>query len=358
MRLFRRSISAGIVGLVCALSVLLSPSTVAAQQTHVWKIAEPIPEKSWFGNLHKWWAQEVEKRSKGQIKVQFYWANSLVKWADALPGIQSGIADMAWVSSTYYPTQFPNYLMLDNVFNFGDNYVAALKAAIDTIENQPDVKAEIKKADIVFLMPHISGHAPVGTKNKLNSVKELSGKSLRTYGGVRVDYYKSLGANPIFMPFNDMYQAIDRGTIDALGDMAIVLSNAFKLNEVVNHVHYVNPPGAGGNGGALASGLFVSGKKFRALSPDLQKMLIDLRMEYAVKYGQTLMDDEAGVRAAWAKSNNIQFHKSSPADAIFIKKGGDAANDVMFKKQENQGFKNVRKVWDYFLKARQKYEAS
>ena len=70
----------------------------------------------------------MEKRTGDKIKVQIFWVESLVKWKDALPGIQSGVADFAWVSSTYFPAQFPGYLMLDNLFNFGDDYVAAVQA--------------------------------------------------------------------------------------------------------------------------------------------------------------------------------------------------------------------------------------
>src|SRR3974390_2713679 len=229
------------------------------------RMANVVTENSWFGNHHKWWAAEVEKRTGGKLKVQIFWTESLVKWKDALPGIQSGVADFAWVSSTYFPSQLPRYLMLDNLFNFGDDYVAALLALIDTVDNEPNLKAELAKEDIILVAPHISGHAPVGTKKPLNSIKELRGKSLRTYGGVRTQFYTNLGANPIFMPFSDMYEAMDRGTIDALGDMAVVLSNAFKLYEVVKYINANNPPGVHGNGGALASGFYMSLKKFNEL---------------------------------------------------------------------------------------------
>ena len=152
----------------------LKPTTI--------KMGNTVAENSWFGKLHKWWASEVEKRSGGKIKVQIFWMESLVKWKDALPGIQSGMADMHWVSSTYFPSQLPRYLMLDNLFNFGDDYVAAILALIETIDNEPNLKAELAKENIVFVAPHISGHAPIGTKKCLGSVKDLKGKTLRTYG--------------------------------------------------------------------------------------------------------------------------------------------------------------------------------
>jgi TRAP-type C4-dicarboxylate transport system substrate-binding protein len=247
--------------------------------------------------------------------------------------------------------------MLDNLFNFGDDYVASILALIDTVDNEPNLKAELAKADIILLMPHISGHAPIGTKTQLKSIKELKGKSLRTYGGVRTIFYTNLGANPIFMSFSDMYEAMNRGTVDALGDMAIVLSNAFKLHEVAKAVYTNAPPGVHGNGGALASGFYMSRKKFNALPKDTQKMLLDLRREYGVRYAQTLMDDESAIRKEWQTKHGVKFYDPSPADAKFIQQAGNAANEQMFKKQEADGHKNVRQVWAYYLKARQKYEA-
>jgi TRAP-type C4-dicarboxylate transport system substrate-binding protein len=336
---------------------LAAPAVAQELKPATLRMANTVGENSWFGRQHKWWAAEVEKRTGNKLKVQIFWNESLVKWKDALPGIQSGITDLAWVSSTYFPSQFPRYLMLDNLFNFGDDYVAAMLALIDTVDNEPNLKAELAKADIILLAPHISGHAPTGTKSPLKSIKELKGKSLRTYGGVRTQFYTNLGANPIFMSFSDMYEAMNRGTIDALGDMAIVLSNAFKLYEVVKFVNNNNPPGSHGNGGALASGFYMSLKKFNAYPKDTQQTFLDLRKEYGVRYAQTLMDDESAMRKEWETKHGVKFYDASPEDQKFIQQAGNAANEQLLKKQEADGHKGVREVWAYYLKARQKYEA-
>jgi TRAP-type transport system periplasmic protein len=336
---------------------LASPGMAQELKPATLRMANVVTENSWFGRQHKWWAGEVEKRSGGKLKVQIFWTESLVKWKDALPGIQSGMADFAWVSSTYFPSQLPRYLMLDNLFNFGDDYVAAILALIDTVDNEPNLKAELAKEDIILVAPHISGHAPVGTKNPLKSIKELKGKSLRTYGGVRTQFYTNLGANPIFMSFSDMYEAMNRGTIDSLGDMAVVLSNAFKLYEVVKYINANNPPGVHGNGGALASGFYMSLKKFNELPKETQRMLLDLRREYGVRYAQTLMDDEAAIRDEWKTKHGVSFSDASPADQKFILEAGNVANEQMFKKQEAEGHKGVRETWAYYQQARKKYEA-
>jgi TRAP-type C4-dicarboxylate transport system substrate-binding protein len=199
--------------------------------------------------------------------------------------------------------------------------------------------------------------APTGTKACLNTVKDLKGKSLRTYGGVRTRFYKNLGANPIFMPFGDLYEGIERGTIDAIGDMAIVLSNAFKLYEVVKCVYANNPPGAHGNGGALASGFYMDRKKFYAFPNEIQKMFLDLRKEYGVRYAQTLMEDEGATKKEWETKHGVVFKDASPEDQKFILEAGNIANEEMFEKQESEGHKGVRQVWAYYQKALKKYEA-
>ncbi len=336
---------------------LATPSFAQELKPQTLKMANFVPEGSWFGQQHKWWVAELEKRSGGKLKVQVFWVESLAKLKDALPAIQSGVADLASVSSTYFPSQFPGYLMLDNLFNYGDDYVAAVLAALDTADNEPNLKAELARAGIIQLMSHISGHAPIGTKAELKSIKDLKGKSLRTYGGVRTQFYTNIGANPIFMSFPDMYEAINRGTIDALGDMAIVVAHAFKHYEVVRAVYSNAPPGVNGNGGALASGFFMSRKKFDAFPKDTQKMLMDLRRDYGVHLAQTMMNDEGAIRKEWETKHGVKFFNASPEDAKFIQQSGEAANEQLIKKQEADGHKNVRQIWAYYLSARQKYEA-
>jgi TRAP-type C4-dicarboxylate transport system substrate-binding protein len=345
------------LGLTLTVSVFSMPCMAQELKPMTLKMGNAVAEISWFGKQHKWWANEVEKRTGGKIKVQIFWMESLVKWKDALPGIQSGMADLHWVSSTYFPSQLPRYLMLDNLFNFGDDYVAAILGLIDTVDNEPNLKAELAKQNIVFVAPHISGHAPSGTKKPISSVKDLKGKSLRTYGGVRTQFYTNLGANPIFMAFGDMYEAMDRGTIDCLGDMAIVLSNAFKLYEVVKYIYWNNPPGVEGNGGALASGFYMNKKLFDSFPKETQKMFLDLRREYGIRYAQTLMDDEGTIIKEWKTKHGVTFKVAPPEDQKFILEAGNKANEEMFKKQESEGHKGVREVWDYYLKARKKHEA-
>ena len=80
-----------IVGVVC-ITFLVSGVSFAAPafKPVTLRLADTVPEKSFYGELHKWWAQEVEKRTGGKLKIQIFWMESLVKWKDMLEGVQSG----------------------------------------------------------------------------------------------------------------------------------------------------------------------------------------------------------------------------------------------------------------------------
>ena len=56
-------------------TLIASSFSIAASaqelQPQTWKMAILTGEKSWFGDLHKWWGSEVEKRSGGKIKIQY-----------------------------------------------------------------------------------------------------------------------------------------------------------------------------------------------------------------------------------------------------------------------------------------------
>jgi TRAP-type C4-dicarboxylate transport system substrate-binding protein len=337
------------LGVACMLTLLATPGIAADASPVTLKYSTYVTEKSWHGEMHSWWANEVDKRTEGKVKIKTFWMESLTKHKDGLQAVQTGMTDLTWLSSTYHPSQLPLFMITDNPGNFGNDYVAAVLALYDTMDNQKDLKAELERENIVQMMPHISGHTQLMTKKCFSSLAELKGKTLRTYGGARAKYYETLGANPIFMPYPDIYEAVDRGTISAF-DGAIVLSNGFKHYEVAKCIHLINA------GGSLASGVFMNLKTFKGLPPAIQKTLLDLRKEYGTKMAQKQYDDEQVYYKEWNTKYNVVTRNLSDADQKTNISAIKTAQDYMVKKQESDGHKETRKVWDYYTTALKKYE--
>ena len=291
------------------------------------KYAAPVVQQSWYGQQNQWWANEVEKRTGGRVKVQIFWMESLVKWKDMLQGIQSGIADIVWFSSTYNPSNVPLFLMLDNPLNCRPGqYVAAIMACNDTMDNQPDLRAELEREKIITVANHNSGMAQIGLKKCPNSLKDLKGKSIRSYGGGQIKTYENLGMNPTFLSYSDIYEAIDRGSVD-IANIAVTLSDAFKHYEVMKCVYMTN------GGVAIATGLFMNRDVYKKLPKDIQDILMKLRAEYGIRYGRGVEEGESTVRAKWTTQHGVTFKELSPEDQKIFTEASNRATEYLLKKQ-------------------------
>jgi TRAP-type C4-dicarboxylate transport system substrate-binding protein len=312
------------------------------------KFSTYVGGNTWNGELNQYWANEVEKRTGGRIKVKIFWLDSLVKSKDALPGVQSGMTDFAWISSTYHPSNLPLFLMVDNLLNFRQDYVAATLALLETCEKEANLKAEMERENIILVAPHITG-STLATKKCFSSISDLKGKTVRTYGGPRIKYYEYMGMNPVFMPYSDIYEAIDRGTITAF-DMGVLLSTGFRHYEVVKCLYMQDI------GGVIGSGIFLNLGTFKKFPPDIQKIFLDLRRDYGVYMAQKIQGDEAQYLREWETKYGVTIRYPSPEDRQKILDACHKAQEYIIKKQESEGHAASRKVWDFYTSALKRYE--
>lgn len=315
------------------------------------KLSHTQPESAWYSQHYKWWASEVEKRTGGKIKLQVYWMESLAKLKDGLPAVQSRYTDLGWITSTYHPSNFPYFMMLDTAYNCREDYNPALLAALETDDNEPNVKAELAKNNIVLIVPHNGGQFQIGAKKPINSLQDLKGATIRTVGGVNIDFYKELGTNPLFMSFMDVYEALDRGTIQAMGNCPIMLSFQHKLQEVIKYLYMVN------HGTMVSSGLWMNGDLYKSLPKDTQDMFMKLRREFALRFAQAQMDVEKENLKEWQTKYGATVKYPTPEEQKFLLEAGRKANDAFIKKQEAAGAPNARKVMEFYTAAFKKYEA-
>jgi TRAP-type transport system periplasmic protein len=307
-------------------------------------------EGSFHGKHYKWWAEEVEKRTGGRVKVQIFWMESLAKAKDMLPAIQSGYVDVGWFVTPYFPSYFPLYLLLDHSDNFMKTYSAALSALIESLDKEPNLKAEMEKQKVIVVAPYASGRILFVTKKCINSIAELKGKTVRTVGGIRSQYFSNLGANPVFMTLPDSYEALDRGTISIIGDITASVILTYKYYEVAKCTYMDNP--FVGLGGALFMNLDV----FKSFPKDIQDILIKLRTDYTERFAKDLTDFEKEAFRDLETKYGSKFAYPSPEEQKILIEAGKKATEDTVKKQESEGHTAARKVIDYFQGALKRQE--
>jgi len=335
-----------VVLLLVTFGAIISPAE-GKEFSMTLKFAEPVPPNSFQGRMHQWWAQEVEKRTNGRIKIQFFWMESLVKWKDMLHGVNSGIADLGVIACAYHPSDFPVFMVVDMPYNIND-YWTGMRAAIDTARNDPNLEKEFGKAGIKHLAPYCSGYLQFHLRKPIKDLSDLKNKTIRCFGGARVKYHQGLGFNPVFLSYPEIYEAMDRGTIFGY-DMVMMLSDAYKLYEVGTYVIEVN------SGANVGSGLIgMNLKIWNKLPKDIQKIILDLGLDFSAYYSREQMAYEDSAKAKWQKFG-VTFMKLSPEDEKLAREAGRLAREDFMNKQEANGHP-ARSTWEFFLKQREKYD--
>jgi TRAP-type transport system periplasmic protein len=341
----------GVVGLLFVIPIFSGTCSAAeAFKPLTLKFANVFPENTFFSQHHKWWADEVEKRTGGRVKVQIYWVESLVKSKDMLAGIQSGFADIGLMAVLYHPSYFPLFGLVDHIYNAGQDYGAALLASLETAEKVPEVQAELEKAKIIYLGLHSSGQSLLGTKKCINSISDVKGMVVRSVAGARADYWKNLGANPVSMALPELYEALDRGTVNGLSGMNALILQSTKLYEVAKCLYMT------GEGIAAAAGIAMNLEVFKKFPKDIQEMFVKLRTEYDLRFAQSLMDTESAVYREMETKYGVKIKYPSPEEQKILLEAGQKANESLLKKTESDGHTAARKVFEYYRKALKKYE--
>lgn len=161
------------------------------------------------------WIREIEERSGGKIKVEFYPAQQLGKAADNLRLLQTGVADVASVGPAYVSDKMPlsDVGALPGMFDD----VCAGSAAFQKIASEGVLAdAEYGKNGI---KPLFTGLQPpyqiIAPRTRIEGISDLKGLKIRASGGSSDILVRALGGIPVKLAGPDIREGLDRGTVDA-----------------------------------------------------------------------------------------------------------------------------------------------
>ena len=248
------------------------PSMRAAEKVTTLKLSSFLPETGTEGMLGKWWGTELEKRSNGRVKVQYFFAEALVKTMDSLPAVSSGIADVQFFAAGYFPTQMALSGVSDLIFQTQSNWVSA-KAYNEMAEAYPPFQKMMKDNNIKLVSIWPASEVVMISAKPIKTLDDLKGKKIRAMGLMN-KAMKMLGATPVAMPLPEVYEALERGTIDAVTGLPYHLVVAFKMHEAAKNL--INP----GLGCYASGGYFMNLNTWSKFPDDIKKIVTQLSQEF------------------------------------------------------------------------------
>ena len=337
---------------IASISLLAVPAIAQNASQFVLKYAAdaPGPSVNAYTAAHNAWMEEVEWRSNGRIKFQRFYAQSLVPSAEQLQAVTTGVADVAPILSSFWPAKIP----LSNVgWQPGvitDSW-AGMMALRDLIKSHPAFKKELEDQNNVKYVAGAS-ISPYGiiSKSRIAKLDDLKGVTIITLGGSQSDWLKALGGVPVFPPSPDRYDALQKGTVQAIVAQPVSVA-VFKYEEVAKFFYEIEL-------GAGAQYIAMNLDTWKKLPRDLQIIIEELEpysieqaaLKFQYEGAQKMIDEKM-------KPAGVQFTSPTPDD---LRRSKEVAKAVAWEKwisaNEARGLPG-REIFEKFISLYQKYEA-
>lgn len=252
-----------------------SPSPAAAAPIKL-RWATWIPASGDAAWAASWGPKELEKRSGGRIKVELYYAGTLLPIKTILEGISTGVADMGHFLPTYTPGKVPLLTVIQQPVaapDFWDGF-----QALNELVKLPEIQAELDANNIVYTgVAAAASNQRIITRTPVKTIKDLAGKKINSQS-LGPELLTAMGIVTTMIPSMEIYDALQKGTIDGILSMAAGVTT-YKHYEVAKY-WYDLPLGTSVFMGAMNK------NSFSKLPPDLQKLVVDLIPEVGLaNYG-------------------------------------------------------------------------
>lgn len=171
------------------------------------------PETSPYGRGAKTIAEEVEKATNGRIKITVNAGGSLGGERDTVELAMSNNLDIATAANSVLTNFIPNMNILDQAYLWTNAEQA--HAAVDGPVGDL-IKEEAAKQGLHVIGFMESGFRDTFSTKPITKVEDFKGLTIRTMENkYHQAAFQSFGAMPIAMSYNDVFTALQQGTIDA-----------------------------------------------------------------------------------------------------------------------------------------------
>ncbi len=248
----------------------------------------------------------VAERTKGEIEVQIYWANSLVHAKEALEAVQLGTADMADLAVGYFSDKIRLLQVAGLPFSVSDP-VKAWQGTERVLKQIPEASAELTKFGHKVVGMTATASYQLVAHDPIRNLAELKGKKVGTFGRIAPKAIKAGGGIPVSTTGGEMYEALQRKTIDAR-ILSFEAAQRFKTYEVAKYMSKIEM-------GCIAgvSMFTINKRKWDSLSKEHQKIILEEGDKAGRWEAQAMKDDDLKFQK-YLKGKGVIIVDFSPED--------------------------------------------
>jgi len=233
---------------IAALLMVGVTSALAADKI-IWKSSSFGPASNYSQIYHDKACEAITQASGGRMEVKAFVGGSVVPETKELDAVIEGVIDLCYTCPMYNLDKWPAAglissrpgglpgQILTQWFDYGggyqlmnkmmEGYNAMVMPGFLSPEPGEVFLHSKKKIETVADLK--------GLKKKIETVADLKGLKIRTSGDGG-EILARMGANPIFLPGGELYEAMQRGTIEAFEYAGLSTNWSMHFNEIADYV--------------------------------------------------------------------------------------------------------------------------
>lgn len=289
------------------------------------------------------WCKEVEKRTNGQVFVQYFPGQTLTKAAQCYDGVVTGLSDIGMSCLAYTRGRFPVMSAVDLPFGYTSGKIAT-KIANEVYRKF--MPKELMDTRVMYL--HAHGPGLLHTRDKpVRTLEDMKGLRIRATGTSAL-VAKALGATPVPMPMPETYQSLQKGVVD--GSLYPWEANkGWKLGEVTKYC-------TADFSAAYTTTFFVvmNKDKWNSIPARFQRIIEEINEEWMVKHGEAWdTSDIAGIRYFLRQGGTVIGPDKK--EAARWKAAVASIIDDYVAKAKKKGVRNAQEIVDFLRGELEKY---
>ncbi len=247
------------------LSILFSLLFTFSVKAETWKIQAHLPTGHTVYQFIDDWVKEVNTMLGGRLTLELYPAKAIIPPNETLEAVQMGIIDGDITSPAYFAGRDPAIPLLADLIGAYRNWFEA--ATWCEYGGGKELYQKMYKGfGAHFVGCPNAGIESVASKKPINSIADFKGVKMRAPSGTATQLLKEMGASPVNLSGGEVYNALEKGVIDAADLSDYVANKSLGLHKVAKYalVDFHSMP---------VLSLTVNMKKWNAQPKDIQAIL-------------------------------------------------------------------------------------
>jgi len=293
--------------LLAALMAGLAVGASVASAKTTLKLNSQWPATAPGSKVDQWFADEVKRRTEGEVEIRIFWSEALGKASENLSLIQKGAVEMVAMSPGFFPTQLP-FHAAPNSIPMAMQTVAQANVLMRRLATEvPAFAAEAKANGVRALFFHHLNPYLLVSKEPMTSLEAVKGKKIRTWGSDMPRMALAQGMTPVTLSLPEIYEGLSRGVVDA-APFSVDLVMTYKIFEVAKNISevtlWLGP----------SWGVWIGEAAWQKLDAKHQKIIMEVSTEANKRDLEATLAAEQTAREE-LKKRGVKFHAFAPGDA-------------------------------------------